>query len=59
MSARPKLILGVLHLDDDIAKKLVTGVNAEAGQTTHAQLSKQRDAMIAAMQKATVDLRRK
>jgi len=50
--------LGVLHLNEEIAKQLVTGVNAEAGQATHTQLSQQRDAMIAAMQKASADLRR-
>jgi hypothetical protein len=41
------------------ANQLVSGVHAEAGYPDTAELSKRRDAMIAAMQKATVQLRKK
>lgn len=49
--------LGVLHLDRDLAGVLSSGVAAEAGVENHASLSDRRDAMIAAMQKATAPLR--
>jgi len=42
--------LGELHLDSDTAKLLVDGVNDEAGNASHAELSAKRDAMVAAMQ---------
>lgn len=49
--------LGVLHLDPDLAQKLVSGVTAEANGQPPAALSKQRDALIATMQKAMAPLR--
>ncbi len=49
--------LGELHLDPQTAKLLVSGINDEAGDATHTELSRQRDAMIAAMQIATRKLR--
>ncbi|WP_108882440.1 3-hydroxyacyl-CoA dehydrogenase NAD-binding domain-containing protein [Anderseniella sp. Alg231-50] len=51
--------LGVLHLNEDLAGQLVSGVAAEAGQASVDQLSNERDAMIVAMQKALTGLRRK
>lgn len=50
--------LGVLHLDPAVASELFAGVKAEAGAEAPAQLSAQRDALITAMQKATVGLRK-
>jgi 3-hydroxybutyryl-CoA dehydrogenase len=49
--------LGVLHLDPDLAQKLVSGVAAEANGEPPAALSKRRDALIATMQKAMAPLR--
>lgn len=49
--------LGVLHLDSDIARQLVTGVAAEANGQNHSALSEKRDALIATMQKAMAPLR--
>lgn len=51
--------LGVLHLDSDTATDLVAGVQAEAGDRPTAELSAERDALIAAMQAATKGLRHK
>lgn len=50
--------LGELHLDEEIARQLVDGVAQEAEGLTTAQLSRQRDALITAMQKATTTLRK-
>lgn len=49
--------LGVLHLDQGLAEKLVAGVTDEAGGATPAELSARRDALITAIQKATANLR--
>src|SRR5215469_8253392 len=50
--------LGVLHLDEALAKQLTSGVAENvAGQST-AELSAKRDALIVAMQKAIVELQR-
>lgn len=51
--------LGELHLDEATAAKLVAGVADEAGAQTPAELSKQRDAMITAMQIAANQFREK
>ena len=50
--------LGVLHLDEVLAKKLSDGVAKEVGNETPADLSAKRDALIIAMQKAIVHLQR-
>lgn len=50
--------LGELHLDAATAQQLVDGVNSEAGDASHQELSSQRDAMIAAMQIAARKFRR-
>jgi 3-hydroxybutyryl-CoA dehydrogenase len=49
--------LGVLHLDEELAKRLSDGVVEEAGDKNPAELSVQRDALITAMQRATAGLR--
>lgn len=49
--------LGVLHLDQDIAKTLVSGVTQEANGQSTSDLSAQRDALIASIQKAMAPLR--
>jgi 3-hydroxybutyryl-CoA dehydrogenase len=49
--------LGVLHLDADLARDLVSGVAAEVDGETTALLSQRRDALITAMQKAMAPLR--
>ena len=49
--------LGVLHLDPALAADLAAGVQAETGDRSPAQLSRQRDALITAMQKVTAPLR--
>lgn len=49
--------LGVLHLDPDLAKTLVSGVAEEANGQSTADLSQQRDALIASIQKAMAPLR--
>lgn len=49
--------LGVLHLDPALAADLATGVQAETGGRSPAELSRQRDALITAMQKVTAPLR--
>lgn len=49
--------LGVLHLDRDLAGALTSGVANEAAGEDQGRLSARRDAMIAAMQKATAPLR--
>ncbi len=49
--------LGVLHLDPDLAQTLVDGVYQEAKGESQSELSQRRDALIAAMQKATAKLR--
>jgi len=51
--------LGVLHLDPELSKTLVSGVHDEAKGISHAELSERRDALIAAMQKAVAPLRAK
>ena len=51
--------LGVLHLDQEMSRKLVAGVTEEAGDLSPAELSVKRDALITAMQKATAHLRPK
>jgi len=50
--------LGVLHLDDTLAKQLTAGVAANVGTETTADLSAKRDALIVAMQKAIKELRK-
>jgi len=49
--------LGVLHLNEDIAGKIVSGLREEAGDRTHGELTRKRDAMITAIQLATVRFR--
>lgn len=49
--------LGVLHLDPAIAETLVAGVTEEANGQSPADLSAQRDALIASIQKAMAPLR--
>jgi len=49
--------LGELHLDSETAALLVDGVNKEAADAGHSELSEQRDAMIAAMQIAASQFR--
>lgn len=49
--------LGQVHLDDDVAQKLIKGVKEEARNQSHIELSAKRDALIVAMQKATAQLR--
>jgi 3-hydroxybutyryl-CoA dehydrogenase len=49
--------LGVLHLDEELARELVSGVTAEANGASQAVLSERRDALIATMQKAMAPLR--
>lgn len=49
--------LGVLHLDPAIAQTLVAGVTQEANGQSPADLSAQRDALIASIQKAMAPLR--
>ncbi|WFU05761.1 3-hydroxyacyl-CoA dehydrogenase NAD-binding domain-containing protein (plasmid) [Rhizobium sp. CB3171] len=49
--------LGVLHLDPDLARTLVSGVTLEANGQSTADLSQQRDALIASIQKAMAPLR--
>ena len=49
--------LGELHLNPEIAKQLVNGVNEESGKASAAQLSKKRDEMLAAILAATKNLR--
>lgn len=49
--------LGVLHLDPSIAETLVVGVTQEANGQSPADLSAQRDALIASIQKAMAPLR--
>lgn len=49
--------LGDVHLDDDVTRQLVDGVEAEARGKSPAELSRQRDAMIVALQKSVTGLR--
>jgi 3-hydroxybutyryl-CoA dehydrogenase len=49
--------LGVLHFNQDIADKIVSGLREEAGDRTHGELTRQRDGMIAAIQLATAKYR--
>lgn len=49
--------LGVLHLDPALAETLVSGVKQEANGQSPADLSAQRDALIASIQKAIAPLR--
>lgn len=49
--------LGQVHLDDDVIRTLVEGVNAEAAGKSPADLSADRDAMIVAMQKVLRETR--
>ncbi|AWM23988.1 3-hydroxyacyl-CoA dehydrogenase [Sinorhizobium fredii CCBAU 25509] len=49
--------LGVLHLDPALAETLVSGVKQEANGQSPADLSAQRDALIASIQKAMAPLR--
>ena len=49
--------LGVLHLDADLARELVSGVAAEANGASQAVLADRRDALITTMQKAMAPLR--
>lgn len=49
--------LGTLHLDPTLSSDLMAGVQQESRSKSPAELSKQRDALITAMQKATACLR--
>lgn len=49
--------LGQVHLDDEVARRMIEGVDDAARGRTQAELSARRDALILAMQKATKDLR--
>lgn len=49
--------LGVLHLDPDVARTLVSGVTDEANGKSTEELSRHRDAIIAGIQKAVAPLR--
>ena len=49
--------LGVLHLDEDVARQLVAGVTEEAGSESPSELSAKRDALITAMQIAKAKVR--
>lgn len=49
--------LGVLHLDSELAQTLVSGVTEEANGQSTSDLSAQRDALIASIQKAMGPLR--
>lgn len=49
--------LGTLHLDPTLSSDLMAGVQQESRSKSPAELSKQRDALITAMQKATASLR--
>lgn len=49
--------LGVLHLNGDIADRLVSGLREEAGTRTHGELTRKRDAMLTAIQLATAKYR--
>lgn len=49
--------LGTLHLDPDVAARLVAGVDEEAGDQSTAELSAQRDAMLSAILRATAEHR--
>ena len=49
--------LGVVQLDPALVQTLVEGVTAAAHNQNHADLAKQRDALIAAIQKAVAPLR--
>jgi 3-hydroxybutyryl-CoA dehydrogenase len=51
--------LGVLHLDPELARKLVEGVAAEAEGETLETLSRHRDALIVEMQRAIAPLRKR
>jgi len=50
--------LGVLHLDEALAKQLSEGMAQDVGDQSTAALSAKRDALIVAMQKAIVQLQR-
>lgn len=50
--------LGLIHLDEVVAQKLITGVCEAAQGQSPAELSVKRDALILAMQKATSELRK-
>jgi 3-hydroxybutyryl-CoA dehydrogenase len=50
--------LGVLHMDDALAKQLSDSLAREAGSETPAELAAKRDALIVAMQKAVAHLHR-
>ncbi len=49
--------LGELHLTPEIAQQLVAGVEAESNNVSGTELSTQRDAMLAAILKATQNMR--
>lgn len=49
--------LGQIHIDEDIAKQMIVGVDEAAAGQTPAELSAKRDALITAMLKATGPLR--
>lgn len=50
--------LGVLHLDEGLARQLADSLAGHVGDETPAELSAKRDALIIAMQKGMVHLRR-
>jgi carnitine 3-dehydrogenase len=49
--------LGQVHLEEDVARKMIEGAEDAAKGRTPAELSAKRDALILAMQKATAELR--
>jgi len=49
--------LGVLHMDEDLAKRLSDALSNDVGNKTTAELSANRDALIIAMQRAIAHLR--
>jgi 3-hydroxybutyryl-CoA dehydrogenase len=51
--------LGVLHLDEDLARQLADSLARNVGDETPAELSAKRDALIIAMQKGMAHLRAK
>ena len=49
--------LGELHLDPEVATQLVAGIADATGEQTTAELSAQRDVLLAAISQATADKR--
>ena len=51
--------LGQVHLNGDVTEELVSGIEAATRGATQAELSKERDALITAMLRATADHRKR